>query len=374
LGASPIRTSVAVGALIVAIGMTVSVAVLIASFRTTVTAWANESLRADLFLKPLGLADASFDQRFSSGLVEAVRRVPGVAAVDTFRGVDLPFRGGITTLAATDLAQLATHAQLRLLDGDAAVLARTLPGSDGVLVSAPFVNRWGLGTGDRVTLPTPSGPHTFTIAATYNDYSSDGGIVLADVRTFRRLFHDDTANSMAVYARPGTDLVELRTRIVRALAPARIDVTTNAELRKLVLEIFDRTFAITYALFVVSIVIAVMAVLTTLFALVLERRREIGLLRYLGLRTGEVRAVILGEAAALGALGGIGGVALGMPLALLLIFVINRQSFGWLIDLHVPFDLLAETVVLVVGASLIAGLWPAALAARIRTADAVREE
>jgi putative ABC transport system permease protein len=118
----------------------------------------------------------------------------------------------------------------------------------------------------------------------------------------------------------------------------------------------------------------VLGVVSTLFALVLERRREIGLLRYLGLRSRDVRRMVYVEAGYIGLLGGVGGVAVGVLLALLLIFVINRQAFGWLIELHMPYDFLAEAVGLVIVAALIAGIYPAGVAARIRTAEAVRAE
>jgi putative ABC transport system permease protein len=243
-----------------------------------------------------------------------------------------------------------------------------------VLISEPFATKFGAGPGDRIVLPTPSGPTAFTVAAVYNDYSSDAGVVLLDTRTYRRLFHDDSVNSIAVYARPGTDLGSLRTTILRTLAPLRVDVATNRELRDLVVHVFDRTFAITYALDVIAIVIAVMGVVSTLFALVLERRTEFGLLRYVGVTIGGVRCIVLTEAAGIGMLGGLLGAGVGMLLALDLIFVINRQAFGWLIELHVPGSFLFETIVLVTVAAVLAGVYPAAVAARIRTADAVRSE
>jgi putative ABC transport system permease protein len=161
---------------------------------------------------------------------------------------------------------------------------------------------------------------------------------------------------------------------VRSVLPLRIDSETTRELRTLVIQIFDRTFAITYALYVISITIAVLGVVSTLFALVLERRREIGLLRYLGLRTRDVRRMVYYEAAFIGLLGGVTGVVVGVVLALLLIFVINRQAFGWLIELHMPYDFLLEAVVLVILAALVAGIYPARVAARIRTSEAVRAE
>jgi putative ABC transport system permease protein len=199
-------------------------------------------------------------------------------------------------------------------------------------------------------------------------------MALVDEGTFVRLFHDDSVNSAAVVAVSNTDLASLRSALVRAVLPQHITVQTNRELRDLVIRIFDHTFAITYALYIISIAIAVLGVVTTLFALVLERRREIGILRYLGLRRREVRSMILVEAGFIGLLGGIGGIAIGGLLALLLIFVINRQAFGWLIELHVPYDFLVEALLMVVAAAVIAGIYPAGVAARIRTAEAVRDE
>jgi putative ABC transport system permease protein len=359
----------------IAIAMMVAIAILIGSFRTTVVAWADDTLKADLFVRPLGLQDASYDARFSPAVAATIARVPGVAAVDTFRGISIPFRGRITTLGAADFTTIAQRNKLRFIGvADTPALARTLPGTTGVLISDPFATKFHVGRGDSFVLDTPSGPTRLRVAAIYNDYSSDAGIVLMDTRTFARLYHDDSVNSIAIYARPGTDLIALRSAVIRAVLPLRIDAQTTRELRRLVLTIFNRTFAITYALYVISITIAVLGVVSTLFALVLERRREIGLLRYLGLRTRDVRMMVYYEAAFIGLLGGIMGVVVGVLLSLLLIFVINRQAFGWLIELHMPYDFLLEALVMVIVAAVVAGIYPAGVAARIRTAEAVRTE
>jgi len=375
LAAAPVRTSVAVASLTIAIAMMVAVAILIGSFRTTVVAWADDTLTADFFIQPFGSGDASYDARMPATVATRLRAVPGIAAVDTFRGISIPLAGRITTLGATDTSSLARRDRLRFLGQvDVAALARTLPDSDEALISEPFATKFRLGVGDHFPVDTPAGRVSFRVAAVYNDYSSDAGMAIVDAGTFARLFHDDTINSIAVVARPGIDLAVLRSALLRAVLPQRITVQTNRELRALVIRIFDRTFAITYALYIISIAVAVLGVVTTLFALVLERRREIGILRYLGLRRRDVRNMVLVEAGFIGLLGGLGGIGVGSVLALLLIFVINRQAFGWLIELHVPYDFLAETLLMVVGAAVVAGIYPARVAARIRTAEAVREE
>ena len=266
LGSSPVRNSVAIASLMIAIAMMVSIAILIGSFRTTVVAWADDTLKADLFVRPLGLQDASYDSRFSPAIAKTIRTIPGIAAVDTFRGISIPFHGRITTLGAADFSTIAERNKLRFIGvADTPALARTLPNTNNVLVSDPFSTRFHLGRGDAFALDTPGGKTTFTIAAIYNDYSSDAGVVLMDSRTFVRLFHDDSVNSIAIYAKPGADLAKLRSDVVRRVLPLRVDAQTTRELRKLVITIFNRTFAITYALYIISITIAVLGVVSTLF-------------------------------------------------------------------------------------------------------------
>jgi putative ABC transport system permease protein len=375
LSAALRRESVAVAALAIAIAMMTSVAILVGSFRSTVIAWADEVLSADLFVRPLGPADASVEARFPPRFVATIARVPGVAAVHALRSIQIPYRGRLVEIDATDFRALAKRNTLQLLGvSDPVALLAKIAGTGQALISEPFATRFGVHPGQSVALDTPSGRIRFPIAAVFNDYSSDSGIVMLDRSTFVRMFHDDTVNSVAIFARPGADLARLRTRVIRSVLPRRIDIETNRELRGLVIRIFNRTFAITYALYLISVAIALLGVVSTLFALVLERRREIGILRYLGLRIGDVRRMILIEAALVGALGAIAGIGIGALLGMLLIFVINRQAFGWLIEPAMPWGFLAASFPLAVVAAVLAGLYPAGVAARVRTADAVRAE
>ncbi|MGZ3527070.1 MAG: FtsX-like permease family protein [Vulcanimicrobiaceae bacterium] len=375
LRASQRRFSVAIASLMIAVGMMVAIAILVGSFRTTVVAWANDTLAADLYISTPGALDASFQGRFTPEAVAKIGRVQGVAAVDTYRGFDVPFRGRLVQLGATDFRSLVNRNKLRFIGRvDLDALARTMQSGDYVVVSDPFVQRFGLGTGDRFAFTTPSGTRNFTIAAEYNDYSTSEGTFIMDRTTFNRLFHDDSTDSIAIYAKSGEDLAQLRSRVERELSPLALEINTNREIRGYVIDVFNRTFAITNALYIISIAIAVLGVVSTLFALVLERRVEIALLRYLGFTVEDVRRMVYAQAGIIGLLGGVIGVALGVALAFLLIYVINRQSFGWLIELHVPWVFFVEAVALVVVAALLAAVYPANVAARIRTAEALRVE
>ncbi len=371
LGTSPRRSSVAIASLMVAVATMVSVATLIDSLRTTVVAWSDDTIRADLYVSPAGAGDATLPATAAA----RIRAAAGVAAVDTIRTIQIPFAGSLTTLAAVQTREFGGLDRLRVVAGaPAAALARTMPGSALAVASEPLAQRFGVRPGDAIALDTPAGHTSLRVAAIVSDYSSDAGIVFVDAATFARLFGDTTVNSVAVYARAGADLATVRSAVIRAAAPQRVVVETTRELRALVTTIFDRTFAITYALYGIALTIALLGVVGTLFALVLERRREIGILRYVGLSRAGVRTMILYEAGAVGAFGAAYGTAVGLVLALLLIFVIDRQSFGWIIGLHVPWGTLAEGLALVLCAALLGGLYPARVAARIRADEAVRAE
>ena len=151
-------------------------------------------------------------------------------------------------------------------------------------------------------------------------------------------------------------------------------IAPNDVLRRGAVEVFDRTFAVTYALEAVAIVVAMLGAANSLLALVLDRRREIGLIRYLGAATGQVRRMILMEAGLLGLLAGSLGLALGMALSAVLIYVVNKQSFGWTIQFHPPVLLLAGALLLVWAVTVLAGVYPARFASRLQPADVIHEE
>lgn len=375
LRSSTRRIAVAVASLMVAVAMTIAIAVLVGSFRDTVVAWADETLSADLYVSAPGAADASTNGAFPLRTAAKLQRLRGVAAVNTFRGIDVPFKGRFAQLGATNFSSAVHRNALRFLGSvDLHRLSAEMHDANAAVVSVPFSTHFHLGVGDRFTLATPTGPVMLRILAIYNDYSTGGGSLFVDEATFRRLFHDASIDSIAIYLQPGASATAVRDEVIRALAPLRADVQSNDELRAYALAVFDRTFAITNALYVISVTIAVLGVVSTLFALVLERRSDIGLLRYVGATRGIVQKIVFLQALVVGMLAGALGVALGIALAADLIYVINRQSFGWLIDWHSPGWFYLEAFVMVVAAALIAAIYPASVASRIATSEVLRVE
>jgi putative ABC transport system permease protein len=248
-------------------------------------------------------------------------------------------------------------------------------GRDAVVVSESLSLRFGVHVGDRIDVPTPAGPRPFHVAAVYYDYSTDRGVVVMDRGTFLRHFGDQRPTSLSVYLRPGADAETVRARLMAQLAPAhRVFIHTNTTLRSEVLRIFDATFAITYGLEAIAIVVAVMGVTGTLVTLILERRRELATLRLVGADLGQIRRMIVIEAGMLGAVSQALGIIAGLALSVVLIYVINVQSFGWTIQFHIPAAFLAQAMAVVLAATTLAGAYPARLAAGFRPADEISTE
>jgi putative ABC transport system permease protein len=188
----------------------------------------------------------------------------------------------------------------------------------------------------------------------------------------KHLPHQPPTNA-ALYVR-GQDRDRVETVLRARLAGRGVLIARNDELRRNALAVFDRTFAITYALEAVAIIVAMLGAANSLLALVLDRRREVGILRYIGAATAQLRRVVLLEAAFIGLLANLLGLALGFALSLLLVFVINKQSFGWTIQFHPPAGLLAGAAILIWCATVLAALYPARIAARLDPIEATHEE
>ena len=367
------RTSVATAALAAATGMMVAVALMVGSFRETVRVWVNQTVSSDLWLRPAkGLSNAD-SALFPPEIVRDLARVPFIAAIDPVRGHDAVYENSIITIGSGDFGVVARFGDLPMIaprSASAAVLAAVR--ENGVVVSESFALKFRRRPGDVVTLPLANGVRDFPITGMYRDYSNDRGVVVMDRALYVRSFSDDTINTIVIYLKPGIPAEEAR-RSLEAQFGAKYHAfaVLNREIRTEVMRIFDQTFAITYALLAIAIVVAVLGIINTLSALILERRRELALLRVLGTRREEVRTMLVLESAVLGLTATAMGLVMGYVLSLILIYVINKQSFGWTIEFHAPVRLIAASLAVTLAASLVAGLLPARLVHTLRLSSAL---
>lgn len=368
------RTSVVVASLMLAVGMMVALSIMVGSFRRTVDTWITQTIRGDLYIEPVGHRSSLGATVLPESLVQAAGKLPGVIAVDTYRATSIRFRDRLAFVVGVDFAVQAQLGQLGFLGGaDSRSVLTAALAEDAVIVTESFAHRHRIRAGETVTLNTPSGAARVRVAGVFFDYSTDAGAILMDRRLFARLWREDRTESLALYAAKGTDLDSLRGAFIALAGPARLfSITPNQALRARVLTVFDQTFRITFALQLIAVIVAVLGVVTTLTALILQRGREIGVMRATGALSSQVRKMVLIESGLLGLIGSLLGCGAGFALALLLVHVINKQFFGWSIRMSLEPWVFVQAVAMMVVASVLAGLGPAKLAAGRVAAEAMR--
>ncbi|HEX5736154.1 MAG TPA: FtsX-like permease family protein [Blastocatellia bacterium] len=378
LGAIP-RVSISVAALAVSLAMMVAISIMIGSFRETVTYWLGQTFKADIYAKPVAQTRGGLEGSISVEAIELIKADPDVAAVDAYTSEDTSYAGNPITLGAGDFRVLLDYGKLFFkAPADAEARMNQAIGADAVVVSESFAILFKKEIGDWIELSTPSGPRPFQIAAIYYDYSSNRGAVVMDRSTYARHFPaslNAAPSTLSIYLRPGANEDRVKERLIEATGSRyQIIFTTSAAVRREVMRIFDSTFAITYALEVIAIAVAGLGVISTLITLILERRGEIAVLSFIGATRAQIRRMIVIEAVLIGGVSQTVGVLIGLMLSLVLIYVINVQSFGWTIQFHFPALFIIQSTLLILVVTALAGLYPAARAARVEAVRFAREE
>ncbi len=367
------RTAVAIAALMVAVSVTVGVGLMVGSFRTTVVSWLGQTLWGDIYVSPPALTATRSPQPMDPRVVEILNGFPGVASSEVLRATDVSSPDGpIGVTAVSDKDFIAPRVFVST-DGSLGEV-RSAVASGAVLASEPLANRLGLPRKDAtVTLYTDAGPHTFPVAGIYRDYSSSQGSVMMGLDLYRSHWNDPTVTAALAVLAPGADVEATVAGLRDALADVQgVIVRPNAALRDEALAVFDRAFAITGALQLLAALVAFVGVLAALLSLQLERGRELGLMRAVGLTVGQLRGLVLLETGLMGSVAGLLALPTGLALALVLIFIINRRSFGWTMQLHADPMIFLQAIALAVVAALLAGIYPAIRMGRAAAADALR--
>jgi putative ABC transport system permease protein len=381
--------AVATSGVVASLALSVALTVMVASFRDSVTQWLNGVLPAQLYVR----AGSSVGEgnTLPADFVQAVARVSGVARVEPLRATPLQLDTSLppVTLLARPLAMGSSglHGQSLPLVGN----PLTPPAATGaalgkvvkVYVSEAMQDLHGAVPGGwlpALGLAFPAAPPDtrYFVAGVWRDYARQHGSVVMDRADFVRLSGDDRVNDLALYLSDGADEDTVRER-VRQLAQSLgaqdlVEFASAGQIRAVSLGIFDRSFAVTYWLQAVAIGIGLFGVAASFSAQVLARRREFGLLAHLGLTRRQILGVVALEGLVWTALGALAGLALGLGVSLVLVHVVNPQSFHWTMDLALPWARLLGLCAAVVLAGT-ATAWLAGRAAASRDAvQAVKED
>jgi len=331
--------SAAVAGVVASVALSVALLVMVGSFRDAVSSWLDSVLPADLYLRTVGGAAAGDVNTLPSTFADRAASIPGVARMRTSRVRTLsldPHRPPVALIVRpVDDAQNALP-----WIGSVSLRADASPSADArVFVSEPAAALHGWRVGDIIELPLPDGPQRLRVAGIWRDYARQFGALVIEPSLWRRHGGDAHVNEAAVWLAPGADASAVTERL-RSLAGTDVPVDTASagELRALSLSIFDRSFAVTRYLQAVAIVVGLVGVAASLSAQVLARRKEFGLLVHLGLTRAQVLTIVCVEASAWLAAGVLLGIGIGIAVSVVLVHVVNPQSFHWTMPLNVPWQ------------------------------------
>jgi len=352
------RTAVAVAALMVAVAVSIGVGVMIDSFRSTVVLWLEATLQSDVYISTPVFTGTTPSAPIEPGVVDIVGKIPGVERVDQLRAVELEAAQGVVQVFASDNLRLEQE-RVFLSRQPGGVRAAMQAGA--VLVSEPLARRLGLLTpGGEIRLLTPDGWRIFPVHGVFYDYASSQGHLLMDLDLYRDIWGDDQITSIGLRLDEHGSPDEVALQVREATAGRQnLLVRANRTLREDVMQVFDRTFAITAALRILATLVAFIGVLNTLLLQQMEKQRETGILRALGLTGRQLWRLVMLETGLMGLAAGLLAAPTGYALALILINVINQRSFGWTIQFSANPMAFLQALVVAMIAALMAGVYPA---------------
>jgi putative ABC transport system permease protein len=367
-------TSVAVSALAAAVSMLVGVTIMVASFRQTLVAWLDQTLRADVYVSPAAWVRGGDTAVLTPEVIERLRVHPGVRAIDELRQLRLTTDRGRLTLGGVRFGLPVLEKSLPMLEGDARAVEVALRQEGSVAVSEPLARKLHLSVGGSLEVPTSDGPARLPIVGIYYDYVSEAGSALTSLATLEKLFGPGPIQNVALYVDRGQSAQALADAVATSTSELPLEIRSNRDLKRKTMVVFDETFAVTRTLQWMALAVAVTGVALTLLVLARERLAELALFRALGAVPRQVLLLFLGEGVALGLFGIFVGVIGGVAFALLLIYEINRAYFGWTIQPSWPIGTLLVQMLVVLGATVLASLYPAILASRTRAIELSRED
>jgi putative ABC transport system permease protein len=358
------RIAVASAALALAVAAVTGIGLMVSSFRDSLDVWLGTTLTADIYL-------TSSEGELSEATIAAALGDPEVASVSTTRIVTLPTDLGTVRLRA--FTPSARGWGLDVVDGDATDVQRLLESGTHVAVAEPFAYRNSLTRGTTISLPTMDGPRSFEIAAIYRDYNTAGAGVLIAGNAYRRYWGDSALSGIGLDLKPRADAAAVAARLTLSAGRAVRAVTTEG-IKSISQTVFDRTFRITEVLRLLAAIVAFLGIVSALMSIQLEREHEFDVLRAIGFSPQRLAALIMTETTLVGTAAGIAALPTGIGLAALLVYVINRRSFGWSMELTWHAGPIAGGILLALTAAMLAGIFPSFSRMRRSSARAHRNE
>ena len=370
LRGAPGQAMVSLAAIVASFSLMVAMAIMVASLRSSVDGWLDAVLPADLYFRTThagetGWLEPAFEAR--------VRALPQVQRAEFFRSgrITLDPRRPPIALIARDLARDGTALIFPLVGRAYERQAQDPPPA---WISEAVADLYGYAPGQRLELPLGGALHAFVVAGVWRDYLRQHGAIVIERARYVALTGDRRTNDATLWLAAGASAASAM-QALRALAGGDLlEMAAPGEIRDASLRIFDRTFAVTYALEAVAVLVGLFGLSSSVAAIVLSRRREFGMLRHLGMTRAQISSMLAAEGGLLALLGVAAGLGLGALISLVLVYVVNRQSFNWGMELHLPYGLLSGLSLLLVVLALLTAYVSGREATGIAPVRAVKDD
>jgi len=369
LRGAPGQAMVSLSSIVASFALMVAMAIMVASFRESVDDWLNAVLPADFYLRTSHLGDTAFlDPGFEAG-VRGLQEVARAEFLRTDRLTLDPVKPTVS-LIARDLPGGADKS-LPLLGA-----ARTRAAGDppAAWVSEAVAEVYGYRIGTRIRIPVGGRLMDFIVEGEWRDYARQHGAIVIDRADFVRLTGDRRVNDAALWLKPGVSEARIESALRALPGGALPDMAGPGEIRKVSLQVFDRSFAVTYALEAVAVLVGLFGLSSSLGAIVLARKREFGMLRHLGMQRSQIGAMLAFEGGLLASFGAAAGLVVGGVIGFILIRVVNRQSFNWGMEVHPPYAFLAALTLVMVALAALTAFWSGREAMGMGPVRAVKED
>ena len=360
------RFSVALMSVAISSALIVALLTLIFSLRDSLNGWVYKNITADVYVKPASCKSNYCFYPLSEKVIETVKSYPEVAGVDKFRGMQLDLFGKKVIAGFADIEIKRKYLHRKYSDTEYERILKNMEGSEQVAGISDYLSiRYRLKKGDLMELQSPAGKVAFRINDIFSSYATTAGFIYIDRQWLKKYWGLDDATQISVYLKEKSDPDQFIHKLSAALQGYSLEIMNNQELRDKIFDIFNKTFAITYAIEFISILVSLIGVINTLVALVFERKREISIVRYMGGSWKQIQQSLMLSSGITGITGIFLGTLLGPLMSIILIRVVNKISFGWEIHFKMPVLSLAVVTLILFITTLLAGLLPSKVAQKI---------
>ena len=367
------RTYIAIAALALAVAATVGVGTMISSFRVTVISWLEARLDADIFITAPSLVSRRNDAVLSEEILLKIKSQDGVKDLNFYREIELYQGDERYRLIASGLSP-QSYSGFQFKEGNPETAWKNFE-NGALLISEPFAYKYELDVGSSLKLKTDTGMRDFKIAGIYYDYASDQGLVTIHYNHFQKYWSTKGFSGISVFVNEGYSINNVKKEIQSLeTGGQQLLVRTYKFLRDSSVEIFDRTFIIANVLQILSVIVAFVGILSSLMSLQLERKRELGILRANGFLPSQLFKIVNLQTVLMGLTAGLLALPLGNVLAAILVYIINKRSFGWTMQFDLLPSIMIEALIVSLLAAFLAGVYPGYKMSKTSPINALREE